>query len=104
MEAIGVKKKANRIPPRDVEAEAANAFERLKLEIRSQEHAVPPGFYTVVQWAMMNQLSPVVARRYLSNGVAMGKVEIQKFRVRISDGRVVPVPHYRILTTRPKGS
>ena len=57
----------------------------------------PDGFLTTIQHAEAAGLSIPQASKIIKAGVTAGKVERRNFRIR-NGGRVVPIPHYRVLS------
>ena len=56
----------------------------------------PDDFLTTTQHMEASGLSLAQAGKILRAGVLAGKVERRNFRIR-NGGRVVPVPHYRVI-------
>jgi len=56
----------------------------------------PADFQTTAEHAAAAGLSVPLAGKILRCGVLAGKVERRNFRIR-NGGRVVPVPHYRVI-------
>lgn len=77
------KKDVRKISDRD-------AFEALRRDLlTAKDETVPEGRMTTKQWAQECGLSETQALLYLSRGVAVGRVEMKKYRI---NGK--PVTHY----------
>jgi hypothetical protein len=58
---------------------------------------VPPGWFTVKQYARAAGLSRDAAKALLMRGVHAGRFDQQQFRTATSHGRVIPIMHFRIV-------
>lgn len=56
----------------------------------------PDGWRKVVDWQVEYGRSISHTERLLRLALKAGKVERKAFRTRVSDGRVMPIPHYRV--------
>lgn len=62
---------------------------------------VPAGYMTTEQWAAQENESLGQIGNYLRKGVALGLIEMKKYRIKLATC-VRPVPHYRIIETKKK--
>ncbi len=98
------KGRANPLPPRSLDQNAAAAFALLKQQFRdSREETPDPGFYTIKEWAEVWKIGLTTAREMLLRGVDVGTVIAKTFnRSSLSGRKAVKVTHYKVKTDQAK--
>lgn len=64
---------------------------------------VPDGWLTVPQLVHREKIPSPTLKRRLKRLLSAGKVERKSFRLKVKDGRLMPIAHYRMCTCTPRG-
>lgn len=70
---------------------------KLLARIRQADHkaeTIPPGWFTVDEWAAKWRLSRAQASRYVRAGMLAGVMQRRVYRRQLTDGRPYPISHY----------
>lgn len=84
--------------------DALAALRTLNEAIAAKPSVVPEDFLTVDQWAEAWEIPRHTAYHKIKAGIAAKVFEVEKFRIATlnGDGRVIPVPHYRLVPVSRK--